>query len=134
MKGLLKLARSDYKYAHFAYLELQKSSDEADLNICAYHLQQCTEKLLKYSLQKASVNYERTHDIALLVDLCFEHQINVPEIIDAMSSTITSWATQSRYNSEFKASTRSLQKVLNCCHDWLETLNVSQTTLTQEIH
>ena len=52
MKGLLKLAKSDYKYANYAYLELQQSSDEADLNICAYHLQQCAEKLLKYNLQK----------------------------------------------------------------------------------
>ena len=134
MKGLLKLAKSDYKYANFAYLEIQKLSDEADINICAYHLEQCTEKLLKYILQKESINYDRTHDIVVLVDLCLDNEISVPETIDLMSSTITSWATKSRYNSEFRASIRSLEKVLNCCKSWLDELQILEVNIEQDIN
>ena len=124
MKGLLKLAKSDFKYAKFAYTQLGQSSDCADLNICAYHTQQCTEKLLKYVLESYGYSYERTHDISILVDVCIDKKIEVPEVIENASAAITSWATQSRYNSEFRASVRMISKVLDVCEKWLSELEI----------
>lgn len=124
MKGLIKLAKSDYKYAQFAYTQLGQTSDCADLNICAYHTQQCVEKILKYLLETKGYKYDRTHDITLLVDTCLDQGIEIPEVIESLSSVITTWATQSRYNSEFKTSIRSITKVLDSCKKWLEELEV----------
>ncbi|MGL4737803.1 MAG: HEPN domain-containing protein [Cellulosilyticaceae bacterium] len=131
MKGLLKLAKSDFKYAKFAYSQLGQTSDCADLNICAYHTQQCTEKILKYLLESNGHTYDRTHDISILVDLCLNHHIDIPEIIEQASFAITSWATQSRYNSEFKASIRTIAKVLDCCEHWLKELDPLPVQLPQ---
>ncbi|MGL5675189.1 MAG: HEPN domain-containing protein [Cellulosilyticaceae bacterium] len=125
MKGLLKLAKSDLKYALFAYTQIQQTSDEADLNICAYHTQQCTEKILKYLLDTHTIPYTRTHDISILVDLCLDHHLAIPDIIENLAPTITTWAVHSRYNSEFKTSIRSLNKVLKCCEEWLSALEIS---------
>ena len=70
----------------------------------------------------------------VLVDLCLDNEISVPETIDLMSSTITSWATKSRYNSEFRASIRSLEKVLNCCKSWLDELQILEVNIEQDIN
>lgn len=129
MKGLIKLARSDYKYARFAYSQLAQTSDCADLNICAYHSQQCVEKLLKYLLEFKGHKYDRTHDISILVDTCVEKGIDVPEVIDGLSAVITTWATQSRYNSEFKTSVRSLSKVLDACEKWLNQVDIPKVEM-----
>jgi len=72
-------------------------ADEKFLDIAAYHLQQCIEKVMKYTLAQHGVKFERTHDIEILCRQFIDAKIELPDWIFDNATLLTNYATQTRY-------------------------------------
>ena len=72
MRGMttewVEVAEDDFAAAD---LSMRRGSDEPPLTrIVCYHCQQCAEKYLKAFLQEHGIRFERTHDLARLLEDC----------------------------------------------------------------
>lgn len=88
---LLRLAAIDAA----ACRALAAAPDMAD-SVIGFHAQQASEKCLKAVLSARGIEFERTHDLARLLDLLAAHAIDVPAIaleVDALNP----YAVQARY-------------------------------------
>ena len=76
-------------------------------NICAYHLQQATEKLIKSQIYSSGFKYNDrdlyTHNIAVLIAYAEKNNISVeiPQFIETNSHIITSWEADMIYIFQF---------------------------------
>lgn len=118
MKGLYILAQTDLQMAKNNLSLMQNMQDEVYLNYIAYHVQQATEKMLKFKLEMQGEKYPHTHRIGVLVDECLKLGIEIPELIQDYDVVITEWATGTRYDSSFVTSKRQLLKVIDCLEEW----------------
>jgi HEPN domain-containing protein len=62
----------------------------------SFHAQQCAEKALKALLLARSIDFPRTHSIAILLDLLKRAGVAVPEPVDEAFS-LTQYAVATRY-------------------------------------
>jgi HEPN domain-containing protein len=120
MKGLYILAKTDLQMAKNNLALLEGVQDEVYMNYIAYHVQQATEKMLKFLLELRGHTYPRTHKIGVLIDECLNYNISVPELIQDYDVVISEWATGTRYDSKFVTSKRQLKKVLDTLEKWFE--------------
>lgn len=102
MHILLNRAAADLRAAS----SIINSSDEYDVQLAAFHVQQCIEKLLKLLLLRGPGMYPDTTDITRLVAEL--HQCDVPnnfrELIDYIAqrtALLNSWEWESRYGFNF---------------------------------
>ncbi|WP_295389847.1 HEPN domain-containing protein [uncultured Thiodictyon sp.] len=63
---------------------LLRDAGEAPQEVMGFHAQQACEKFIKAVLVVHGVVFEPTHDLAVLVALCADHQIQVPSETDAL--------------------------------------------------
>ncbi len=97
-------------------------------NICAYHLQQAAEKLIKSQIYNSGFEYDNrelyTHDIAALLSYIEINQISVeiPKLIVQNSHVITSWEAGSRYDMHFSIRVDTLEKHLQIINQWYESV------------
>lgn len=132
MKGLYSLAEADYKFAKMNFEYLKTTSDEMFVNMIAYHIQQAVEKLLKYLIECKGKRYPKTHDITELIDVCESIDIDIPQEIIDHDVLISKWCTQTRYNINFKASTRKIEILLPVVEAWLETQRPKQVEVEKD--
>ena len=98
-------------------------------NICAYHLQQATEKLIKAQIYSSDFQYNNrdlyTHDIAALISYVDANQIpfEIPKMIEQNCHVITSWEAGSRYDIHFSVRADTLEKHLQIISEWFASLN-----------
>lgn len=118
MKGLYVLAQTDLQMAKNNLSLMQTMHDDVYLNYIAYHVQQATEKMLKFQLEMQGEKYPHTHRIGVLIDECLTFGIEIPELIQDYDVVITEWATGTRYDSSFVTSKRQLLKVMECLENW----------------
>lgn len=87
---LIKCQR-DLKVAYVLF-----ESQESLLDAVVYHCQQAAEKALKAYLTDQNVNFRKTHDLSLLVELCL---LSEPEFqsLEDTADTLTPYATEFRY-------------------------------------
>lgn len=118
MKGLYVLARTDLQMAKNNLKLLEDIQDEVYLNYIAYHVQQATEKMLKFQLEVEGSKYPHTHKISVLIDACLGLEIVIPQLLEDYDVVISEWATGTRYDSSFVTSKRQLYKVIECLEEW----------------
>ncbi len=77
--------------------------DEMYLNIVAYHLQQCVEKVLKGALECVGVTVPNTHRISKLLQMVIQNGANlvVTQWLDDHAEMLSEWGAESRYNMDF---------------------------------
>ncbi len=113
-RKLLRRAKSN--------LNRGKESNDLELReICiedlCFDLQQCVEKALKAILIYENVEYPRTHNIAILISLISNSNINMPESI-TKAARLTPFAVEIRYNDDFMTITPEIYN---------ETVSIAET-------
>lgn len=127
-KGLIYADILTARQALNTYKENSKLKDIK--NICAYHLQQATEKLIKSQIYSSDFQYNDrdlyTHDIAALISYVDTNQIpvKIPKFIEQNSHVITSWEAGSRYDMHFSIRADTLEKHLQIINEWFDSLDL----------
>jgi len=95
--SLYDKALSNYNSARI--LRQNLGSDENQLNIIAYLLQQSVELSIKYTLEINGLEYPKTHEIDQLIRLAKEKQVDLflNEYIEEHSEMFSQWESKSRY-------------------------------------
>ena len=122
-KGLIK---ADIVAARQAidYFNSKKIKDIK--NVAAFHLQQASEKLIKYQIyhQVSSVDNRRmyTHDLSRLMDYAAAENIGlyIPKYIREHVNQITEWEAGSRYDISFSVRIDTLKKCYDIVKEWEE--------------
>lgn len=115
-RSLLDIAVMNFNVA--CELHQNKTDDPIRLNIIGYHLQQAAELALKHILEMEGKNYPRTHDIGDLIGL-----LNYPEALSDMellSAKITEMEAKTRYDKDFSANIRIVEKLFPMIGQFLE--------------
>ena len=94
---LFDKAVSNYNAA--VLLRQNVDDDESQLNIIAFHLQQCLEFALKYQFEMNGLEYPRVHTIEQLLSFAKDHEIDLKttDYIDEHAEMFTQWEAKSRY-------------------------------------
>ena len=83
--------------ATILYNDFQNGNSVLDIEVILFHLQQAAEKCLKAVLSFHQINYQRVHDLEVLVNLITENnipiQINSIRLID-----LSDFAVEGRYS------------------------------------
>ena len=94
---LLQKAAVDMHSATILYNDFQKGNSVLDIEVILFHLQQAAEKCLKAVLSFHEINYQRVHDLEVLVNLIIDNkiplQINSVRLID-----LSDFAVEGRYS------------------------------------
>ncbi|MBR4782001.1 MAG: HEPN domain-containing protein [Lachnospiraceae bacterium] len=93
-------------------------------NIAAYHLQQATEKIIKYQIYESGVTIDNsqiyTHNIERLLVYgdSLGISLNVPDYIREKTARITDWEAGSRYDMSFSIRIDLLKKTYDVIEKW----------------
>ena len=110
---LLDRAKADLKAAKF--ILTQVSSDEVLIDVCAYHCQQCIEKIAKHMITMQGDNYATDHRMSIyLEDL---HDGEIKTLIENINIDIDAWATFARYRNTILASRREVDEIVKLCDE-----------------
>ena len=94
---LLQKAAVDIRSATILYNDFQNGNSELDIEVILFHLQQAAEKCLKAVLSFHHINYQKVHDLEVLVNLITGNeiplQINSIRLID-----LSDFAVEGRYS------------------------------------
>ena len=91
-KRLVKKAEQD-EFAADKLLEDPSTPGE----IIGFHLQQASEKLLKAALSFSKVEFPRTHQLVVLMDLLRDHGVKLPEEFEELKM-LAPYAVKFRYD------------------------------------
>lgn len=96
-----EIKNSAQTYYYFAVQDLAAArillaSNEIDIQVIMFHLQQCVEKLLKAVLSHRRIEISRTHDIERLVILCQESEVKLPGYVEDFVD-LSLFAVEGRY-------------------------------------
>jgi HEPN domain-containing protein len=80
--------------------ELLTSSAAPYLDTAIYHCQQAAEKAFKAFLVHHDVDFEKKHNLSILVDLCKEIEADFQDFQE-VATILTPYATVYRYPGEF---------------------------------
>lgn len=108
MSKLFKRAKVQLSLADDCYRRF--SEDDAYVDACCYCLQQSIELSLKYIVELHGEDYAENHDLRANLNKLARMEISIPmvEELRRMSSTLYSWATESRYRDSFIALTTDI--------------------------
>ena len=94
---LLQKAAVDMRSATILHNDFQNGNSALDIEVILFHLQQAAEKCLKAVLSFHQINYQRVHDLEMLVNLITDYkiplQINSTRLID-----LSDFAVEGRYS------------------------------------
>ncbi len=96
IKNWIFLANGDLKTAQ----DELKSEDPFTNSIC-FHAQQCVEKYLKAYLTLVGEPFGKTHDIALLIELCKKYDTKFDELYQLKAHKLNRYAVELRYPEDF---------------------------------
>ena len=100
---------------------LPSSDDEVMIDICAYHCQQCAEKVAKFLILLEGKTYANDHrSDQYLQDLDDEE---AKELINTISHKIDSWATTIRYSRTPLSNKTAVTEVLVVCEQLVKLAN-----------
>ena len=96
-------------------------NDEIVLNEVAFKLQQCVEKLLVAYLECTGSRQPFTHDISKLLNLSKEYNSSViiTDWVDDNAELLSYWEANSRYNLDFCAELKKIEKALKGVEEFL---------------
>ena len=122
-KGLIK---ADIIAAEQAIEYFETHNVKSVKNIAAYHIQQATEKLIKYQIYTSGTNISNsqmyTHNIERLIIYGESLGITllVPSYIRKNSLKITDWEAGSRYDVAFSIRIDKLKNTLDVLQEWYD--------------
>ena len=90
-------AKIDLKSAKYLWEGFRNDNLEIDMEIIIFHLQQCTEKLLKSLLSKERIRVSKIHDIQKLIVALEKNNIFFPSNIRRLES-LSEFAIMGRYS------------------------------------
>ena len=93
----LNKATVDYNLAKYVLDGFNNKNLEVDIEAINFHLQQCTEKLLKCLLDYNSIKFIKVHDIKLLIKILKDNNIKLIKNIEILVP-LTDYAIEGRYN------------------------------------
>ena len=112
-RTLLDIARLDLFTAKTMFEHL--SEDDKLLDICAYHCQQCVEKVAKYMILQQGDDYVNDHRVeAYISDL---RDGKIKELILSIEYDIDNWATSVRYRGTIFSSRKAVESVIAVCDE-----------------
>jgi HEPN domain-containing protein len=83
------------------------------VDICAYHCQQCIEKVAKYVILLEGKTYASDHrSDEYLLDL---DNVQVKTLVEEVSGRIDTWATTIRYSKTLMSNKNTVEVILNTC-------------------
>lgn len=115
------------KQAIKVYKENPKLKDVK--NMCAYHIQQAVEKLIKIQIYKSGMQYDNsamyTHNISALINYAHSKGIKVyiPEFVNDNAAIITKWEAGCRYDLHFSIRVDTLEKYIAVVQQWYHDVN-----------
>ena len=101
-----------------AELVLKSLADEVEVDIAAYHAQQCLELAIKYAILQKGRTYVASHILDDLWD-----DLDDPEIrktVEEMKTDIDNWSTTARYKKSVNSSIGEVSEVVSVCKAVLE--------------
>jgi HEPN domain-containing protein len=124
-KGLIK---ADIVAAQQAIEYFENNNSKAIKNVAAYHIQQATEKLIKYQIYSSGANISNsqmyTHNIERLI--VYGESLNigleVPRYIRNNSLKITDWEAGSRYDIGFTIRIDTLKSAFKVVLEWFDSV------------
>ncbi len=94
---LLQKAAVDIRSATILNNDFQNGNSALDIEVILFHLQQAAEKCLKAMLSFHQINYQKVHDLEVLVNLITDNKIplliNSTRLID-----LSDFAVEGRYS------------------------------------
>lgn len=93
----LEKAKNDLIVAEHTFEDLYPKQIE----ICCYHCQQATEKILKGYLEYKNIEPPKTHNLVMLCQMCMEIDTEFIEIIECCSD-LTPYSITTRYPNEIE--------------------------------
>jgi HEPN domain-containing protein len=97
-----------------AQRELQVK-EKANYDAVCFHAQQCVEKYLKGYLQESSVNFDKTHELTVLLDSILPVE-PAWESMRSMLKVLTGYAVEFRYPGESANQEEANQSLKDCMH------------------
>jgi len=94
---LLQKAAVDIRSATILYNDFQNGNSALDIEVILFHLQQAAEKCLKAVLSFHQINYQKVHDLEVLVTLTNENEIPL-EINSIRLTDLSDFAVEGRYS------------------------------------
>ena len=120
-KGLIK---ADILTAKQAIETFEEKKLKDIKNIAAYHLQQATEKMIKYQIYKSISNPNNrqmyTHDISRIKAYAELEGVTliIPQYVLEHMNTITDWEAGSRYDIGFSIRIDTLKRCYEVIEKW----------------
>jgi HEPN domain-containing protein len=120
------LIKADLVTAGQAIEYFEATSNKNIKNIAAYHLQQATEKLIKYQIYRATADPNNTklytHNIEKLIVYAdsLDTGIDIPVYVRKRSLEIIEWEAGSRYDIGFTARIDTLKRTYSEIENWIE--------------
>lgn len=93
---LFNKAKADLEAANVLYQKLLDGDSNLDQEIICFHLQQCTEKLLKTVLSKNEIYFPKIHDLETLLHLLDENNFDLNTNHDILIE-LNDYAVEGRY-------------------------------------
>ena len=91
------------------------SEDEKIIDICAYHCQQCVEKVAKYMILLQGDDYANDHRAdSYLAEL---HDGDIKRLIQSIHYDIDMWATTVRYRGTIYSGVKAVDSVIATCDE-----------------
>lgn len=100
------------------------ASDEEQLNIAGYHLQQSLELAIKYTLEQNGIEYPKTHDIEQLILLAKNNKVDLHlgEYIEEHSEMFSQWESKSRYILGYLIEEKKIDAAIKAVDEYLKGL------------
>jgi len=107
---LLDRAKADLRVAQRNYL---MATEETDIDICAYHCQQCIEKAIKYAANLSGQEYSKHPDLYLIIE-----DLDLPDlipIIEPYVGTLDTWSSATCYGESIRSSRKMVEEIIQIC-------------------
>jgi len=92
---LFKKAVVDLNSAKVIWISFEQGNIELDIEVIFFHLQQCSEKLIKSLLDFNQIKFPRTHDLQSLINLLEDNEIELDGVNELLPLSV--YAVEGRY-------------------------------------
>ena len=94
---------------------LPGTSDDLMIDICAYHCQQCIEKVVKFAIELEGKEYSGRHDLYIVLDDLVDTELS--SLVKPVISYVDGWISATRYGAGIRSSKSQVELVMGVCKD-----------------
>jgi len=89
------------------------ANDDVVMDVCAYHCQQCVEKVVKFLIMLQGESYAPDHRSFIYLEELNEGRVK--ELVKEVSAKIDAWATTIRYHHAILSNKKAVEEVIVTC-------------------